>query len=297
MIGFPRHIATSLFNSPLALLPAAAPLALQLLERSLGFTADGGAANDIGAGEEWGTPRTARSSREERDRPYDVIAGVAVIPVKGILIQRLGWLWYYGDLFGVSGYDRLRFQFMHALQDDGVDAIAFDIDSPGGEVAGCFDLVDTIYRARGSKPIAAILGENAFSAAYAIASAVDPKRLWVPRTGGTGSVGVIYQHLSIAEWLAKTGITPTLVTFGALKGEGSELLKLSDGATKRLQSDVDEVGELFVDTVARNRGMAARAVAKTEAGTFLGARGIDIGFASAVAAPDEAFRALLAQLD
>lgn len=92
MIGFPRHIATSLFNSPLALLPAAAPLALQLLERSLGFTADGGAANDIGAGEEWGTPRNARSSREERDRPYDVIAGVAIIPVKGILIQRLGWL-------------------------------------------------------------------------------------------------------------------------------------------------------------------------------------------------------------
>lgn len=297
MTTFPRHIATRLFNSTLALLPAAAPLTLQLLDRSLALGADGGAASDVGADEEWGTPRSARAGREERERPYDVIAGVAIIPVRGILIQRLGWLWYYGDMFGVSGYDRIRLQFMHALHDDGVDAIAFDIDSPGGEVAGCFDLVDTIYRARGSKPIAAILGENAFSAAYAIASAVDQKRLWVPRTGGTGSAGVIYQHMSIADWLAKTGITPTLVTKGLLKGETSDVLKLSDGARDRLQADVDEVGDLFIDTVARNRGMAARAVDKTEAGTFLGGRGVDIGFADAVAAPDEAFRALLQQLD
>ncbi|MGW8134148.1 S49 family peptidase [Sphingomonas zeae] len=296
MSGFPRHLATRLFNSPVALLPAAAPLALQLLERSLGFAADGGAATDFGAGEEWGTPASARAERSGQDCPYDVIAGVAVIPVKGILIQRLGWLWYYGDMFGVSGYDRIRLQFMHALQNDAVDAIAFDIDSPGGEVAGCFDLADTIYKARGTKPIAAILGESAFSAAYAIASAVDPKRVWVPRTGGTGSVGVIYQHLSIADWLAKTGIVPTLVTFGAMKGEGSEVLELSEGAKKRLQVDVDTVGELFVDTVARNRQLSARAVAKTEAGTFLGRLGVEIGFANAVAAPDEAFRALLSQL-
>ncbi|MDK8187769.1 MULTISPECIES: S49 family peptidase [Sphingomonas] len=296
MTGFPRHLATRLFNSPVALLPAAAPLALQLLERSLGFAADGGAATDLGASEEWGTPSFACSERSGQDCPYDVIAGVAVIPVKGILIQRLGWLWYYGDMFGVSGYDRIRLQFMHALQNDAVDAIAFDIDSPGGEVAGCFDLADTIYNARGTKPIAAILGESAFSAAYAVASAVDPKRVWVPRTGGTGSVGVIYQHLSIADWLAKTGITPTLVTFGALKGEGSEVLELSEGAKKRLQVDVDTVGELFVDTVARNRRLSARAVAKTEAGTFLGRLGVEIGFANAVAAPDEAFRELLSQL-
>jgi ClpP class serine protease len=291
---FPRHIATGLFNSTLALLPSAASLALQLLERSVGMAADGGAASDNGAGDEWGLPRGAR---DERNRPYDVVAGVAVIRIHGVLIQRLGWLWHYGDLFGVSGYDRIRLQLLQALQDPEVDAIAFDIDSPGGEVAGCFDLVDTIYAARGIKPIAAILGESAYSAAYAIASAVDPGRLWVPRTGGTGSVGVIYVHLSIAEWLSKTGIQPTLVTKGAFKGEGSEMLELSDGARDRLQADVTAVGKLFDATVARNRGISAADVAKTEAGTFLGAAGVDIGFADAVAAPDAAFRALLKQLD
>lgn len=295
MTTFPRNLATSLFNSTLALLPAAAPLALQLLERSIGPMADGGGASDIGAGEEWGSSRRGRD--REVDRPYDVIAGVAVIPVRGVLIQRLGWFWYYSDLFGVSGYDRIRLQFLHALADDDVDAIAFDIDSPGGEVAGCFDLVDTIYGARGIKPIAAILGESAYSAAYAIASAVDPGRLWVPRTGGTGSVGVIYIHLSIAEWMSKTGITPTLITKGAFKGEGSEMIDLSAGARDRLQADVDTVGKLFDTTVARNRRLSVKQVSNTQAGTFLGAEGVEIGFADAVAAPDEAFRALLKQLD
>lgn len=295
MTTMPRHMAARLFNSSLALLPAASTLAVDLLERSTGaIGADGGAASDIGAGEEWGTPR---GSRRDDEAPYDIVAGVAVIPVKGVLIQRLGWLWYYGDLFGISGYDRIRLQFMHALANGEVDAIAFDIDSPGGEVAGCFDLVDTIYAARGRKPIAGILGENAYSAAYALASAVDPGRLWVPRTGGTGSVGIIYLHLSIERWLKKTGIKPTLVTKGDLKGEGSDMFDLSEGALARLQADISAVGDIFDQTVARNRGMSQSDVFNTQAGTFLGGKGVDIGFADAVAAPDEAFRALLKQLN
>ena len=56
-----------------------------------------------------------------------------------------------------------------------------DIDSPGGEVSGCFDLVDTIAAARGQKPIWSIVDDCACSAAYAIASAAD--RIILPRDG------------------------------------------------------------------------------------------------------------------
>ncbi|RSU46337.1 S49 family peptidase [Sphingomonas sp. S-NIH.Pt15_0812] len=288
---FPRHLATTLFNTPLAMQQDGTALALQLLEQSV-LRGDGGAGIDIDAGDPWSTQRAPVDDRA----PYEIICGVAVIPVQGVLIQRLGWLWHIGQYFGVSGYDKIRFQLLHALSNPNVDAIVFDIDSPGGDVAGCFDLVDTIFGARGIKPIAAILGECAYSAAYAVASAVDPGRLWVPRTGGTGSVGVIYIHLSVADWLAKTGIAPTLVTKGALKGEGSDLIALSDEARARIQRDVDKAGLLFDQTVARNRGLSVRDVAGTEAGVFTGADGVDIGFADAVAAPDAAFRALLAQL-
>jgi len=281
-----RGVVSGLFNAPVALLPGAASLAIDLLQRDAGCMDASAFGVDIETAE-----------KADRFRPYDVISGIAVIPIKGVLVQRLGWLWYYGDMLGVGGYDRIRLQFMMALADDDVEAIAFDVDGPGGDVAGLFDLVDTIYAARGRKPIAAILGENAFSATYALASAADPGRVWVPRTGGTGSVGVIYIHLSIQAWLEKTGIKPTLVTKGELKGEGSELFDLSEGAFDRLKADVLQVGEIFDATVARNRGMSKKDVSNTQAGTFLGGKGVDIGFADAVAAPDEAFRALLKQLD
>lgn len=56
------------------------------------------------------------------------------------------------------------------------------------------------------------------------------------------------------------------------------------------------MGELFVDTVARNRGLAASAVRDTEAATYLGAAAVTAGLADAVQSPDQAFRALLTTL-
>jgi len=74
-------------------------------------------------------------------------------------------------------------------------------------------------------------------------------------------------------------------------------LALSPDAFKRMKADVERVGELFDQTVARNRGIPQKKVFDTQAGTFLGSEGVAAGFADAVMAPDEAFRALLAELD
>ena len=228
-------------------------------------------------------------------KPYGVIegTGVALIPVRGILINRLGaYGWWCEDY--IQGYDQLRLMLLTALADEEVDAIVLSVDSPGGEVAGCFDLVDTIFEARSVKPIWAILEENAYSAAYAIASAAS--KVFVPRTGGTGSVGVICEHLSIAGFLSQLGIEPTLVFAGDRKADFSEYSPLSEDARKRLQADVDATAALFHQTVARNRGLSAADVAALQAGTFQGKAGVDLGLADGVASPDGAFRDLLKQL-
>ena len=81
---------------------------------------------------------------------------------------------------GMTGYNAIGANVFAALDDPGVKAIALAIDSPGGDTAGLFDLTDSIYAARGRKPIWAILDESACSAAYAIAAATD--RITVPRT-------------------------------------------------------------------------------------------------------------------
>jgi ClpP class serine protease len=227
--------------------------------------------------------------------PYEVVSGVAMIMIRGVLVQRLpGLMGMFAEFLGLATYEGIRRSFILALFDESVEAIALVIDSPGGDVSGLFDLADLIYRSRGAKPIWAILDENAFSAAYLIASAAD--EITVPRTGGTGHVGAIYIHLDISRQMDAAGVTPTLITFGAHKADGNPAIPLSRDAQARMQMDIDQVGEMFVAAVARNRDLGANAVRRTQAQTYLGARGVDVGFADAVMAPDEALRALLEQL-
>ncbi len=78
-------------------------------------------------------------AREGRDTGYDVVQGIAVIPVTGTLVAKLGSMRPYS---GMTGYDGIRASLSIAMSDPKVKAIAFDMESPGGEVAGCFDLVD-----------------------------------------------------------------------------------------------------------------------------------------------------------
>jgi capsid assembly protease len=281
------HLAQRLFNVPLAITPGKIEVIMAALADRMGlvklFRPSGEvvvlADLDL-AGESAG-----------RDTGYDVVAGVAVVPVSGTLVQKLGTLRPYS---GMTGYDGIRANLSMALEDDAVRAVVLDVDSPGGEVAGCFDLVDSIYAARGAKPIWSILSENAYSAAYAIASATD--RIIVPRTGGTGSVGVICAHVDFSQALSAAGINVTLITYGERKADGNEFKALSKEALARFQADVDTMGDLFVETVGRNRNISTAKVRGTQASTYMGAAGVDVGFADAVMAPHEAFRSLLAEL-
>jgi signal peptide peptidase SppA len=235
-----------------------------------------------------GAYQAARSGSCESlaDLTYTTVHGVALIPVQGALTQ------YTTD--SNIGYDWIKANFLKALTDSGVKAIALVIDSGGGDVAGCFDLVDFIYGARWVKPLLAICSEHAYSAAYAIASACE--QVTVPRTGGVGSVGVIAAHTDMSGSLEKKGIAVTLVHYGNRKADGSDSRPLAPDAHARMQADVDAMGELFVETVARNRGMTPDAVRAMQAGTYLGQAGVDIGLADAVMSVDDAFYALLGEL-
>jgi signal peptide peptidase SppA len=281
------HLATRLFNTPLAIAPGKVEIIMAALADRFGlarlFRPDGEVLafdGEFDAGE------------PADERAYEVLQGVAIIPVQGTLVQKLGTLHPYS---GMTGYDGIRANVSAALADPGVRAIVLDIDSPGGEVAGCFDLADALYAARRIKPVWAILTERAYSAAYALASACG--RVIVPRTGGTGSIGVIVAHVDFSRALTDAGIAVTLITYGARKSDGHECLPLSDAAYARIQADVNTVGDLFVGTVARNRGLSVAQVRDTQADTFLGAAGVEAGLADAVMAPDEALGALLAILE
>lgn len=274
------HLAQKLFNTPLAIHPQKAEVIVSSLTERLGITQIRSAMME--------DDDEYFSRKARKDSGYDVLEGIAIIPVYGTLVQKLGTLRPYS---GMTGYDGIRRGFLTAVNDPEVKGICLDIDSPGGEVAGCFDLVDLIYAERGKKPIHAILSENAFSAAYAIASVAD--KIYVPRTGGVGSVGVIVIHCDWSQHIKDDGLKVSIITYGNRKAESNPYVALSDEAKAAIQHDVDEMGRLFVSTVSRNRGLSETVIRNTQAACYLAAEGVQMGLADMVASPDVAFQELM----
>jgi ClpP class serine protease len=232
--------------------------------------------------------RAAVANRAPRIRTADpdIVGGVAVIPVSGFLASKFEYA-----TCAITGYDVIAARFRAALASPDVAAIALDVDSEGGEAAGCFDLADEIRAARGIKPVWAILSQSATSAAYAIASAAD--RVCVPRTGSTGGVGLLLLHLDSSRALDGAGIRLNPIVFGSRKLDGVPFLPLDPAAKARFQRQLDVIGGTFADTVARNRRLKPAAVRDMEGATFLGERGVRAGLADAIAGPREAFAELL----
>jgi len=297
MDGHFAFLSQRMFNTPLAIKREKAEVVMASLAERLGISQigrlDGSTIRPMAFGawdEEYESD--TRAGRVV-DPGYDMIGdtGVAMISVRGTLVQKLRSLRPYS---GMTGYDGLRQSILSAHADPGVQAIVFDIDSPGGEVAGCFDLVDTIYGLRGDKPMWSILSESAYSAAYAIASATD--KIIVPRTGGVGSIGVITMHVDWSKAITNAGMAVTFITYGDRKADFHPEIPLSKEALAAAKADIDAMGELFVNTVARNRNLAPEAVRETQAACYMGENGVSRGLADAVMAPDAALVALLAEL-
>ena len=281
MNRFP-FLAQRVLNTPLMITAPKAELIMAAIGDRLGITrlarADGTVIEMVSPGLD-GDP--------EPERIYDMSPeGVAIIPVRGTLVQR-GGLHPYS---GMTGYDGIRAKALAAAE-DGARAIAMDIDSPGGEVAGVFDLADVIHELGKSLPTWAILNENACSAAYLLASAC--RHVTVPRTGNAGSIGVIAILFDLSRMLDTAGVTVNVIQHGKRKADGLEYQALPKEGLDRFQADIDTIGELFETTVARYRGLDAAKISGLEAATFLGADAVRLGLADQVAAPDEAFAALL----
>lgn len=222
---------------------------------------------------------------------YDVTPeGIAVIPVFGTLVRRTVGLEAQS---GLTSYASLGQQLAEAVADPKVKAILLDVDSPGGEAGGVFDLADQLFAARKAKPIWAVANEEAFSAAYAIAAAAS--KIYVSRTGGVGSIGVIAVHLDQSQAEADAGLKYTAIYAGARKNELSPHEPLSDPARASLQTEVDRVYEMFVATVARARGFAPDAVKATEAALFFGADAVAAGLADKLGTFDDALADLRAR--
>lgn len=270
MASFHPLLAARAFNTPLLIQPSKLDAITGALLRRWGVQADGGT----------GAYTTRQGSL--REPGYRVIDGVAVIDVFGVLAHRGG---IAADSSYILGYKQIATRLEAALADHQVDRIVLDIDSPGGEVAGAFELSEQIRAADSRKPVYAVADSLAASAAYLVGSAA--REFSVTRTGYAGSIGVVWRHVDFSRAMEQDGIGVTQLYSGKRKTAGNPFEPLPDDVRAEFQADIDTLYGMFVDAVAAHRGVRAQRVRDTEARVYMGRDAVAMGLADRVETADE----------
>lgn len=278
-----RHqIAARVFGMPLMVVPEVADIKV----RAIWPDAVGHGASP--PAQAFDQSDEAEDRRGSTRRPYRVTpTGIALLPILDTLVRRGSWI---DAMSGMTSYDSIRSNLRTALADGAVSGILLDVDSPGGEAGGVMDLADEIRAATKTKPIWAIANEVACSAAYALACAAD--RLWIPRTGSVGSIGVIALFCDRSGQDAAEGLKYTAIYAGARKNDFNPHQPLGKDARAKLQAEVDRHYGLFVDTVARNRKISIETVRATEGDVLNPEQALEARLVDQVGTYDDALAAL-----
>ncbi len=189
---------------------------------------------------------------------------------------------------GIIVRDDARSQVLARLAaDKSVRGIIVHIDSPGGSVVGGEDLYNGLRDIADKKPVTAVMGTVATSAAYMAGIAAD--RVWARAGSVTGSIGVILQSANITGLLDRIGVEPVTIKSSELKGTPSPLEPLTKAARAASQGVVLDLYEFFVGIVIERRPLDATTVRVLADGrVYSGRQAVANGLIDAIGGEDDA---------
>ncbi len=201
-----------------------------------------------------------RGNRPKNAEKATIRGGVGIIPVRGPLFKRANLM---TEICGATSYELVMRDFHQMLVSPEVRSIVFDIDSPGGEANGTSELADTIFEARGQKPIAAYIGGTGASAAYWIASACD--QVYSSDSAIIGSIGV--------QSVLQSEKAEGEIRFISAQSPNKNRDPGTEEGAKEVQAIIDGLCEVFVGKVGRNRGISREQVLEKfgQGSVFVGA--------------------------
>jgi len=224
----------------------------------------------------------------DNTRTVTVRDGVAVIPVTGPIFRYAN---AFSAISGATSVQILAKDFATALSDPSVEAILFEVDSPGGEVTGIHEFASQVYAARGQKPISVYAGGACCSAAYWIAAAAD--EIVVDATAQVGSIGVYRAFPKGDEASAKA------IEIVSSQSPRKNLDPTTKDGRADVQAYVDAIADVFVGDVARGRDVSTDTVLKDfgRGGVFVGEAAVKAGLVDRIGSLEETITALRARAD
>ena len=158
----------------------------------------------------------------------------------------------------------VRGQLDKAQRDTAVKAIVLRIESPGGAVAPCQEILEEIEKVKQTRPVVVSMGNMAASGGYYISASAD-KIVALPGTL-TGSIGVIAQVPNVEGFYDKLGIKMQTFKGGKYKDMYAGIRDLTPEEEEIMQKMVDVYYEQFVAVVAEGRGMDKEQVRRLATG-------------------------------
>lgn len=186
------------------------------------------------------------------------------VPIRGIIVSGTA-----ADplqtLFGQSYTDgeHVKEQLMALADDETVDGVILEVDSPGGMITASKAIADGVRAVKdASKPIMTHINGMGASGAYWVASATDA--IYAEQGSEAGSVGVIMGPLVTAKGIVGYGDIATnepmnfrYFTAGRSKDIGNPFRDMTADEEAYLNRQLQAEYEKFVSHVAESRGIEA----------------------------------------
>ena len=186
--------------------------------------------------------------------PIEAGNKVAVIPLSGTIAAEGTYIF----LGSTITPELVKEQLDRAEKDMAVRAIVLRIESPGGAVAPCQEILEEMERVKQTKPIVVSMENMAASGGYYISAKAD-KIVALPGTL-TGSIGVISQIPNVEGLYEKLGIEMQTFKGGKYKDMYSGLRELTPDEKEIMQQMTDEYYKQFVEVVAEGRELSKEQV-------------------------------------
>lgn len=223
----------------------------------------------------------AKRARQITPDSQSMLRGsTAIVPVQGPIFRYAN---LFTDLSGATSIEMLAQEFQQAQDHPAVKSIVLWVDSPGGMVNGISEFAAQVKAS--SKPVVAYVGGMAASAAYWIASAA--RSIVVSDTAQLGSIGVVSTVFIEND--------NTVVEIVSSQSPGKRPDVRTEEGRAQLQRNADELAQIFIDTVAANRGVSAEKVMNDfgQGGIVIGRSAVKAGMADRLGA----LESLIAQLN
>lgn len=212
----------------------------------------------VGLGDTGGGGPSARSITYEEEYVFgEGDQKIAVIPIEGAILPADSGL---AGAAPTTTPDGLRDALSQAEEDDSVEAVILEVNSPGGGVTASDQIYRLIQDFKGSseKPVVVSMGSVAASGGYYISTAAD--EIVANATTTTGSLGVVLPLNDFTNLKDTIGIDRRFVTSGEFKTIGSPWTQLTQEERGILQSYVDESFDQFVQVIVEGRGLSEERV-------------------------------------